>query len=112
MEATWQRRIEDKVRAEGIADRSFSLLSVEKGTVIAASRDFRALNLKEILLSYNVHNVEQVIGPYPSEGGWTKFSKTVLNKQTRVQKLRTEAPPKRSGKNTQQKKGGRGWLHQ
>ena len=86
----WQGCIDDKVRAEGIADQSFPLLSVEQGTVIAASRDFKALNLKEILHSYNVQNVERVIGPHPSEGGWTKFAKTVLNKQTRVQKLKAE----------------------
>lgn len=108
----WQVRIEDKVRAEGIADRSFLLLSVERGTVIAATREFKALNLKDILRSYNVSNVEQVVSPYPLEGGWTKFAKTVLNKQTRAQKFRAEASPERRGKNGQLKKGGRGWLHQ
>ena len=108
----WQGRIDDKVRAEGMADRSFSLLAVERGTVIAATRDFKALSLKEILRSYNVQNVERVVGPHPSEGGWTKFARTVLNKQTRAQKFRAEARPERRGKNAQLKKGGRGWLHQ
>jgi hypothetical protein len=88
------------------------LLSVEQGTVIAASRDFKVLNLKEILLSHNVKNVERVVGPHPSEGGWTKFAKTALNKQTRVQKLKAETQPIGSEKRTQLKKGGRGWLHQ
>ena len=74
-----------------MADQSFSLLAVERGTVIAATRDFKALNLKEILRSYNVQNVDRVIGPHPSDGGWTKFAKTVLNKQTRTQKFRAEA---------------------
>lgn len=108
----WRGRIEDKVRAEGMADRSFSLLAVERGTVIAATRDYKALNLKDILHSYNVQNVERVVGPNPSEGGWTKFARTVLNKQTRAQKFRAEAPPERRGKNVQLKKGGKGWLHQ
>jgi hypothetical protein len=107
----WRGRIDDKVRAEGMADRSFSLLAVERGTVIVATRDFKALNLKEILRSYNVQNVEQVVGPNPSEGGWAKFAKTVLNKQTRAQKFRAEALPEQRGKSTQLKKGGRGWLH-
>jgi len=107
----WRRRIDDKVRAEGMADQNFSLLAVERGTVIAATRDFKALNLKEILRSYNVQNVERVIGPHPSDGGWTKFAKTVLNKQTRTQKFRDESRPERRGKNAQLKKGGRGWLH-
>jgi hypothetical protein len=108
----WQGRIDDKVRAEGMADRSFSLLSVERGTVISATRDFKELNLKAILRSYDVENVEQVVGPHPSVGGWTKFAKTVLNKQTRVQQFRAEKQPERHGKSAQLKKGGRGWLHQ
>jgi len=108
----WQGRIEDKVRAEGMADQSFPLLSVERGTVIAATRDFKALNLKDILRSHNVENVDQVVGPHPSDGGYTKFARTVLNKQTRAQKFKAQASPERLGKNEQHKKGGRGWLHQ
>jgi hypothetical protein len=108
----WQSRIDDKVRAEGMADRCFPLLAVERGTVIAATRDFKELNLKAILHSHNVLNAEQIVGPHPSEGGWTKFAKTILNKQTRTQKLRSEKQPKHCGKSGQLKKGGRGWLHQ
>jgi len=108
----WRGCIDDKVRAEGMADRSFSLLAVERGTVIVATRDFKALNLKEILSSYNVQNIERVFGPHPSEGGWKKFASTVLNKQTRAQKFRAEMWwPQRRGKNAQIKKSGRGWLH-
>jgi hypothetical protein len=108
----WQGRIDDKVRAEGVADRCFSLLSVERGTVISATRDFKELSLRAILCSYDVLNVEQVVGAHPSEGGWTKFAKTVLNKQTRVQQFRFEKQPESHGKSAQLKKGGRGWLHQ
>jgi hypothetical protein len=108
----WQSRIDDKVRAEGMADRSFSLLFVERGTVISATRDYKELSLKEILLSHEVENVEQVLGPHPSVGGWTKFARTVLNKQTRVHQFRAEKQPERQGKNAQLKKAGRGWLHQ
>ena len=108
----WQGRIDDKVRAEGMADRCFSLLAVERGTVISATRDFKELSLKAILRSYDVLNVEQVIGPHPSVGGYTKFARTVLNKQARVQRFRVEEQPLRHGKNAQLKKGGRGWLHQ
>ena len=108
----WQSHIDDKVRAEGLTDRCFPLLSVERGTVISATRDFKELNLKAILRSHNVLNVEQVVGPHPSDGGWTKFAKTVLNKQTRTHHFSFEKQPERPGKNLQLKKGGRGWLHQ
>ena len=108
----WQGRIDDKVRAEGMADRCFSLLAVERGTVISATRDFKELSLKAILRSYDVENVEQVVGLHPSVGGYAKFARTVLNKQTRVQQFRAEEQPLRHGKNAQLKKCGRGWLHQ
>ena len=108
----WRSRIDDKVRAEGMADRSFSLLGVERGTVIMATRDFKALNLRAILRSHNVENVEQVFGPSPSDGGWAKFAKTVLNKQTHAQEFQAETLPKSHGQSAQLKKGGRGWLHQ
>jgi hypothetical protein len=108
----WQGRIDDKVRAEGMADRCFSLLSVERGTVISATRDFKELSLKAILRSYDVENVEQVISPHPSVGGYAKFARTVLNKQTRIQQFRAEEQPLRHGKNAQLKKSGRGWLNQ
>jgi hypothetical protein len=45
----WLGRIDDKVRAEGVANRCFSLLFVERGTVIVATRDFKPLDLREIL---------------------------------------------------------------
>ena len=108
----WQSHIGDKVRAEGLTDRCFPLLSVERGTVISATRDFKELNLKAILRSHNVLNVEQVVGPHPSDGGWTKFAHTVLNKQIRIQQFITEKQSEGHGKNRQLKKGGKGWLHQ
>jgi hypothetical protein len=108
----WQSRIDDKVRAEGMADRCFSLLSVERGTVISATRDYKELSLKEIFRSHEIENVEQVVGPHPSVGGWTKFARTVLNKQARVHQFRAEKQPEPQMKNAQLKKGGRGWLHQ
>jgi hypothetical protein len=108
----WQSHIDDKVRAEGLANRSFSLLGVERGTVISATRDFKELNLKAILRSHNVLNVEQFVSPDPSTGGWAKFAKTVLNKRTRTHHFSFEKQPERPGKNLQLKKGGKGWLHQ
>jgi len=107
----WNDSIGDKVRAEGIANRSFDLLFVEQGTVITATRDFRPLRLAEILRLHDVQSVERVVGPHPSVGGWTKFSKTVLNKQARTRRLEELMPRRGCKKNLQLKKGGRGWLH-
>ena len=107
----WLSRIDDKVRAEGIANQFFPLLSVDRGTVIAATRDYKPLDLREILRSNKVQNVERVLGPHPSLGGWTKFAKTILNRQTRARKWAEIEPHRNCCKNLQPKKGGRGWLH-
>ena len=108
----WRNRIDDKVRAEGIANRDYSLLFVDRGTVIVATKDFKPLNFKEILCLYGVQNGEYPVPPSPSEGGWKKFARTVLNKQKRARKWKaTKSLPQRKRKNSQLKKGGRGWLH-
>lgn len=107
----WLSRIDDKVRAEGIASQDYSLLFVERGTVIIATRDFKPLNLKDILHSHKVQNVERVIPPHPSVGGWGKFARTVLNNQKRRRKWEKPVSRRNRKKNLQVKKGGRGWLH-
>ena len=82
----WRDRINDKVRAEGVAKRDYPSLFVERGTVIIATRDFKPLDLKEILCLHRVQNAEGLVPPHPSVGGWGKFSRTVLNKQRRSRK--------------------------
>lgn len=109
----WRSRIDDKVRAEGIANQDFSLLFVERGTVIIATRDFKPLDLKTILRLHDVQNVDRFVSPHPSVGGWGKFARTVLNRQKRARRWR-ESPgvsARNRKKNLQLKNGGRGWLH-
>jgi hypothetical protein len=106
----WSSRIDDKVAAEGIANRYFELLSVDRGTVIAATRDFKQLDLREILRAH-VNDLDRFVSPPPLAGGWKKFAKTVLNKQTRARKWVETAPRKTVGEKSKSKKGGRGWLH-
>jgi len=109
----WRSRIDDKVRAEGIANQDFSLLFVERGTVIIATRDFKPLDFKTILRLHDVQNVDRFVSPHPSVGGWGKFARTVLNRQKRARRWR-ESPgmsTRNRRKNLQLKNGGRGWLH-
>jgi hypothetical protein len=107
----WSFRVDDKARAEGMADRFFPLLFVERGTVIAATRDFKPLYLKEILSAHSFENVDRLFGPHPSVGGWAKFARTVLNRHTRARNLQYSASRSSRVKDLQLKKGGRGWLH-
>ncbi len=107
----WSGRIEDKVRAEGIADRAFPLCFVDRGTVIVATRDYKPLDLREILSLNLIQNTERVVGPPSSVGGWRKYSRTVLSKQARNRRLISEEPRNDHAKSLQLKKGGRGWTH-
>lgn len=107
----WRNRIQDKVKAEGIANLDYSLLFVERGTVITASRDYKPLDFYEILEQHNVRKADNVIPPDLSVGGWGKFVRSVLRKQ-RVIRGQRPAPPKMNRKkDQQQRKGGKGWLH-
>jgi len=107
----WSNRIDDKVRAEGVANRDYLLLFVERGTVIVATRDFKPLDFKEILRTHKVWNAEQIVPPHPSMGGWGKFARTMLNKQRRARKWQGSVSCRTRKENLQPKKGGRGWLH-
>ncbi len=107
----WRDRIDDKTRAEGVANHNYSLLFVEGGTVIVATRDFKPLDLKEILTLHKMENVERLVSPHPSVGGWGKFSRTVLNRQSRVRKWNEPSQRRERKGSLQLKKCGRGWLH-
>ncbi len=107
----WQERVDDKSRAEGMATADYHDLSVEKGTVIRATRDFKALNFKEILEQHQILNAERYVLPSPHVGGWNKFVKTNISSQ-KPQKTRQVNFYKETQKGKMQsKKNGRGWLH-
>jgi len=110
----WRERIDDKVRAEGIADKDYAKLFVERGTVIFATRKFRMLSFREILQLHGVIDVERVVGPHPSVGGWGKFIRSVISPQKSSKRERAKRARRyfEGEKQRQQlKKGGRGWLH-
>jgi hypothetical protein len=86
----WQERLDDKVRAEGIAVNDYSSLFVDKGTVIHATRDFKALSFTEILEQNQIVNADRFIPPNPQVGGWTKFIKTSIPKQQPRRKRRAD----------------------
>ena len=107
----WQERFDDRLRAEGIAITDYSSLFVDQGTIIHATRDFKALNFKEILKRHQVENAERFVQPNPQVGGWNKFIKTEItnNKPQTHKRAASYCPEKKEVQ--QSKKGGRGWLH-
>lgn len=111
----WRERIDDKVRAEGIADKDFELLFVDRGTVIVATRCYRQLDFKEILEEYEAPYEVKVKQeqPLPSVGGWRKFGRKIAAEQRKSERSGSwPIRERRNGRKSQQlKKGGRGWLH-
>ena len=106
----WSERYDDKVVAEGVSINDYQKIRVSRGTVIHATRDFKALNFKEILKDNLVENPDRYIQPDPSQGGWNKFIKTkIIQNHVKNESADHIEPPKPTGK--QSKKGGRGWLH-
>jgi hypothetical protein len=107
----WRERVDDRVRAEGVASMDFDKLFVERGTVILATRNFRLLTLREILDQHKVENAEQHVPVNPLIGGWGKFVRTMLPRHARAEQRRRLAVSVDVGEKQQLKKGGRGWLH-
>jgi len=108
----WQERVDDKVRAEGVAAADYCDLFVEKGTIIHATRNFKALDFKEILHQHQVENAERFIPPNPQTGGWNKFIKLNITNHLPRRKSRAEVYWAEKKREKQQpKKGRRGWLH-
>ncbi len=106
----WEERVDDKIRAEGIAKNDYSMLNVDRGTIIHATRNYRPLDFKDILKQYQIENIERFIPPPPQVGGWSRFIKENIHQKPilskRAQFYQRETPAKQ-----QPKKGGRGWLH-
>ena len=106
----WRNRIDDKVRAEGIAKQDYSKLFVERGTVIMATRDYKPLEFFDIVQQHLSFDAEKAVPPNSTIGGWGKFIRSKIRKQRNA--TRRFAPPKPARKKGQQlKKGGKGWLH-
>ena len=107
----WQERLDDKVRAEGVATNDYSKLFVDKGTIIHATRNFKPLSFKEILEQNQIQNTDRLIPPSPQIGGWTKFIKATITNQKPQHRRRALAYVEPKKEKQQPKKGGRGWLH-
>ncbi len=107
----WHERLDDKVRAEGVATNDYATLFVEKGTIIHATRDFKALNFKEILERNQIANADRFIPLSPQVGGWTKFIKMNIISHGKGRNMRASFYSEEKKEKQQPKKGGRGWLH-
>jgi hypothetical protein len=103
----WRERVDDRVRAEGIAAQDYDKLFVERGTVVLATRNFKFLTLRGILEQHKIVNVDPFVQANPHTGGWKRFGRA-----NAYRRLNALPEPKTEVDNSRQlKKGGRGWLH-
>jgi hypothetical protein len=107
----WTERIDDHVRAEGVACEDYDKLFVERGTVVVATRDFKLLTLKDVLEANRIANAERLVPPNPSVGGWGRFVRTRICSGKSASRRRVREFVEDEKKPQQLKKGGRGWLH-
>ena len=111
----WSERFDDKVVAEGVSANDYDILQVERGLIIHATREFKALNFKDIVQQRIVENPERYLQPDVHTGGWNKFIKTEIatsrSQQNKKNDSRTSEKSPSKQTSQQVKKGGRGWLH-
>jgi hypothetical protein len=104
----WLERIDDRLKAEGIADKDFNLLFVDRGTIIMATRDYRPLDFAQVLEAHKLARQASEMAPNSTVGGWGKFARETIEKHSSPRR-RSYVEPKRVGSTL--KKGGKGWLH-
>lgn len=111
----WSSRIEDKVRAEEIADKTYERLFVDRGLVLLATRNCNPPEFHEIVEKHLTPVDAERFNPTPVRGGVRKFIKEyiIVQNKSRAQLIEeTRAALEGIKKHQQLKHGGRGWLHQ
>jgi len=110
----WYSRIEDKVRAEEIADKNYERLFVDRGLVLLATRKCKPPEFHEIVEKHLSPIDAERFNPTPVRGGVRKFIKeyiTVKDKSRAQLKEETRAALEGIKSHQQLKHGGRGWLN-
>jgi len=107
----WLTRIDDEVRAEGIASLYFPELFTDRGDIIFATRDYKPLSFNEILEKHLPRDIVDKINPSPEMGGVRKFIKENFAKNQVERRKDPLVEDLTLKKQLQKKQGGRGWLH-
>lgn len=105
----WRDTLNDKAHAEKIADKDYALLFIQQGTVVKTSLE-TTLSYRQIIQKHQ-KNGSVTLPVNPEIGGWGKFARSTINTGKKPETENSKPAPHRSI-NRQQKKNGRGWLHQ
>jgi hypothetical protein len=110
----WRSRIDDEDRAEGIADKTYERLFIDRGLILFATRNFKPPEFQEILRKYLTSEEAERLTPDPVRGGIRKFIREYIisnNKLSRSQREEWVNELEAMKKKQQSSHGGRGWLH-
>ena len=108
----WRERFDDKVRAEGIANRDYPGCFVDRGTVIFATRKFKLLNFRDVLELHGVIDANRFVPVDPRVGGWGKFiRKSITTQKPNGRVSRASCFFEETKRKQHLRKGGRGWIH-
>jgi len=110
----WRSRLDDKVRAESIADKTYQRLFVDRGLILFATRLFKPPEFKEILEKHLTPMEAEMLNPNPVRGGIRRFIREYIQVQSKATSKRreeTRAALEDMKQHQQHKHGGRGWLH-
>jgi hypothetical protein len=107
----WDEKIDDRLRAEGIASTNYPRLSIEKGTIIYATRKYKPLTFKYILDQNQIENTNAFDSTHPEIGGWRKFIKTEITNQKPKTERKKTFENDLLKKRALSKRKTKGWLH-
>ena len=105
----WRTRLDDALRAEGISVREFERLFVERGEILFATRDFKAVSFRSILERHMGSDAAARLSPEPVVGGWGRFIREYFVQPRDSQKR--YRPEVKVDASQQKRKNGRGWLN-
>ena len=106
----WITKHDDKIMAEGVSIKKYSLLDVDRGEIIRANRDYKPLSFHSILQKNIGKDLADKVDVDPETGGWGKFTRDNFTRK-RKEKPHREKPEVIIDNSQQQRKGGAGWLN-
>jgi hypothetical protein len=107
----WKDRVDDKVRAEAIADRTYERLFVDRGLILFATRDYKPPDFQDILERHlNPEEVERV-DPNHGIGKFIREHITAQNKSKSRRRQQVTTNLEKMKSHQQLKHRGKGWLH-
>ena len=106
----WKNKHDDEITAEDISVKEYSLLEVDRGEVIHATRDYKPLSFREIYEKHVGSETASKVIVNPKIGGWGKFAKKHFSKKN-IRNPKREPPSIKFDVNQHQRKNGMGWLN-